>query len=87
MTTEKSKEEISFSSRFYKHLKSYYMMFGIGGLIIAGAIIVSIIIGFITFNVIVPVAQSIPPLGYAIIGIISLPAILALIHTFVEVDC
>jgi uncharacterized membrane protein YuzA (DUF378 family) len=59
-------------------------MFGIGGLVIAGTIIVSIIIGFITFNVIVPIAQSIPPLGYAIIGIVSLPAILALFHTIME---
>jgi hypothetical protein len=87
MTTENSKEEITFSSRFYKHLKTYYMMFGIGGLIIACTIIVSIIIGIITFNVIIPIAQSIPPLGYAIIGVVSLPAILALIHTFFEIDC
>jgi uncharacterized membrane protein YuzA (DUF378 family) len=86
MNSEKSKENPTFLIRFYNHLKRYYMIFGIVGLIIAGAISLSLLIGFITFNIIVPIAQMIPPWGYAIIGVVSLPAILALIHTFFETD-
>ena len=87
MNSEKSKENTTFLIRFYNHLKQYYMIFGIVGLIIAGAIGLSLLIGFITFNLIVPIAQMIPPLGYAVVGIVSLPTILALIHTFFETDC
>ena len=86
MTTETLTEEISFSSRFYKHLKSYYMMFGIGGLIIAATVIFLSVIAYVALNIAIPIARAIPPMGYAIIGIISLPAILALIHTFIEGD-
>ena len=37
MNSEKSKENPTFLIRFYNHLKRYYMIFGIVGLIIAGA--------------------------------------------------
>ena len=86
MNSEESKETPTFLMRFYNHWKQYYMIFGIGGLIIAGTIGLSLLIGFITFNLIVPIAQLIPPWGYAVIDIVSLPAILALIYTFFETD-
>jgi hypothetical protein len=86
MTIKEPTENQTFSIRFYNHLKRYYMIFGIVGLIIAGTIGFSLLIGFITFNLIVPIAQLIPPWGYAVVGVVSLPAILALIHTFVEID-
>lgn len=87
MNNEESIENNTLYCRFYNHLKQYYMIFGIVGLIIAGAIGFSLLIGFITFNLIVPIAQMIPPWGYAVVGIVSLPTILALIHTFFETDC
>ena len=86
MTNEQPLENQTFLIRFYNHLKQYYMMFGIIGLVVAGSIGVSLLIGFIVFNIIIPVAQLIPPWGYAIIGVVSLPAILALVHTFVETN-